>query len=55
VKKYNLKEVLNGKNVNEVIEMQPGDMVFVPEKFIANFKKYVPYTSGIYANPQSLF
>ena len=55
VKKYNLKEVLNGKNVNEVLDMQPGDMVFVPEKFIANFKKYVPYTAGIYANPQSLF
>jgi len=54
VKKYNLKEVLNGKNVNEIIEMQPGDMVFVPEKFITNFKKYVPYTMGIYANPQSL-
>jgi len=53
-KKYNLKEVLNGKNVNEIIEMQPGDMVFVPEKFITNFKKYVPYTMGIYANPQSL-
>lgn len=56
VKKYNLKEVLNGKNVNEVIEMEPGDMVFIPEKFIANFKKYVPYTAGIYMNPlQSLF
>jgi protein involved in polysaccharide export with SLBB domain len=55
VKKYNLKEVLNGKNVNEVMEMQPGDMVFVPEKFIATFRKYVPYTLGIYANPQSLF
>jgi polysaccharide export outer membrane protein len=53
VKKYNLKEVLNGKNVNEVIEMQPGDMVFVPEKFIANFKKYVPYTAGVYTNPLS--
>jgi polysaccharide export outer membrane protein len=55
VKKYNLKEVLNGKNVNEMIEMQPGDMVFVPEKFITNFRKYVPYTLGIYANPQGLF
>jgi protein involved in polysaccharide export with SLBB domain len=55
VKKYNLKEVLNGKNVNEIIDMQPGDMVFVPEKFIANFKKYVPYTAGIYTNPLSLF
>lgn len=55
VKKFNLKEVLNGKNVNEVMEMQPGDMVFVPEKFIANFRKYVPYTLGVYANPQSVF
>lgn len=55
VKKFNLKEVLNGKNVNEVMEMQPGDMVFVPEKFIANFRKYVPYTLGVYANPQGLF
>ncbi len=55
VKKFNLKEVLNGKNVNEVIGMQPGDMVFVPEKFIANFKKYVPYNAGVYANPQTLF
>lgn len=55
VKKLNVKEILNGKNVNEDIQMQPGDMVFVPEKFIANFKKYVPYTTGIYANPSSFF
>ena len=55
VKKLSLKDLLNGKNVNEDIQMQPGDMVFVPEKFIANFKKYVPYTSGIYANPQAFF
>jgi polysaccharide biosynthesis/export protein len=51
VKRLNLKEILNGKNVNEDAQMQPGDMIFVPEKFIANFKKYVPYTSGIYMNP----
>jgi len=55
VKKLSLKDLLNGKNVNEDIAMQPGDMVFVPEKFITNFKKYVPYTAGIYANPQALF
>jgi polysaccharide export outer membrane protein len=55
VKRYNLKELLNGKNVNEQIAMQPGDMVFVPEKFIAIFKKYVPYTAGVYANPASIF
>jgi polysaccharide biosynthesis/export protein len=51
VKKLSLKDVLNGKNINEDIQMQPGDMIFVPEKFITNFKKYVPYTGGIYTNP----
>jgi polysaccharide biosynthesis/export protein len=53
VKKLKLKDLLNGKNPNEDIQMQPGDVVFVPEKFITNFKKYVPYTSGINANPAS--
>jgi polysaccharide biosynthesis/export protein len=55
VKKLSLKDLLNGKNVNEDIQMQPGDMVFVPEKFITNFRKYVPYTVGLYANPASFF
>lgn len=54
VKKLSIKDVLNGKNINEDIQMQPGDMIFVPEKFITNFKKYVPYTTGLYANPASL-
>ena len=44
VKKLNLKEVLNGKNPNEDPIVKPGDMIFVPEKFISNFRKYVPYT-----------
>jgi hypothetical protein len=30
--------------VNEDAMIQPGDMVYVPEKFIANFRKYVPYS-----------
>jgi polysaccharide export outer membrane protein len=53
VEKLNLKDVLSGKNVNEDATIQPGDMVFVPEKFIANFKKYVPYTvnAGTYLQP----
>jgi polysaccharide biosynthesis/export protein len=55
VKKMNLKDILHGKNVNEDIQMQPGDMIFVPEKFITQFRKYVPYNPGIYANPQGLF
>ena len=44
VKKVNLKDVLNGKNINEDAMVSPGDMIYVPEKFIANFKKYVPYS-----------
>jgi polysaccharide export outer membrane protein len=53
VEKLNLKDVLSGKKVNEDATIQPGDMVFVPEKFIANFKKYVPYTvnAGTYIQP----
>lgn len=44
VKQVNLKDVLNGKNVNEDAMVMPGDMIYVPEKFIAKFKKYVPYS-----------
>ena len=51
VKKYNLKDFLNGKNVNEDAEVKPGDMIFIPEKAITNFRKYVPYSFGVYANP----
>lgn len=46
VKKVNLKDVLNGKNVNEDAMVMPGDMIYVPEKFIAKFRKYVPYSVG---------
>jgi polysaccharide biosynthesis/export protein len=46
VKKVNLKDLLRGKNVNEDVTLKPGDMIFVPEKFITNFKKYVPYSAN---------
>jgi polysaccharide biosynthesis/export protein len=54
VKKLNLKEMLNGKNVNEDVHLQPGDMIFVPDKFISNFRKYVPYNFGVGINPLSI-
>jgi protein involved in polysaccharide export with SLBB domain len=44
VEKINLKEILNGKNVNEDAFLKPGDMVFVPENAITKFRKYVPYS-----------
>jgi len=57
VKKVNLKDILKGKNVNEDAMIQPGDMIYVPEKFIANFRKYVPYsvTAGTFLNSQSAY
>jgi polysaccharide export outer membrane protein len=55
VKKVNLKDILGGKHVNEDPMIQPGDMVYVPEKFITNFRKYVPYSvsgvTGSYLQP----
>jgi polysaccharide export outer membrane protein len=53
VKQLSLSDILHGKNANEDAQLSSGDMIFVPEKFIANFRKYVPYSfgSGIYANP----
>jgi polysaccharide biosynthesis/export protein len=52
VKQLSLKDILHGKNANEDAQLSSGDMIFVPEKFIANFRKYVPYSlgSGLYAN-----
>ena len=52
-RKVNMKDILKGKNVNEDASIKPGDMIYVPEKFIANFKKYVPYSfnGGTYFTP----
>ena len=44
VREINMKDILKGKNTNEDATLQPGDMIYVPEKFIANFKKYIPYS-----------
>jgi polysaccharide biosynthesis/export protein len=53
VKELKLKDIVRGKNANEDAEVQPGDTIFVPEKFIAKFRKYVPYSlgTGTYVNP----
>ncbi len=55
VKKLNLKDIYHGKNVNEDAQLQPGDTIFVPEKVITIFRKYIPYSVGTAFNPQSAF
>jgi polysaccharide export outer membrane protein len=55
VKKVNLRDILTGKNANEDPVLKQGDMIYVPEKFIVNFRKYVPYTlnAGTYLDAAS--
>lgn len=47
VRELKLKDFMHGKNISEDVHLRPGDMIFVPETFISNFKKYVPYSFGI--------
>lgn len=44
VERIDFKRMYSGKNGSEDPTIQPGDMVYVPEKFITNFRKYVPYS-----------
>jgi polysaccharide biosynthesis/export protein len=55
VKQVNIKDVLNGKTAVEDVHLKPGDMIYVPEKFITNFRKYVPYSFGMYVDPKTSF
>jgi polysaccharide biosynthesis/export protein len=53
VERFNLKDILAGKKLDENVTLKPGDMIYVPEKFIDNFRKYVPYSlnGGAYLEP----
>lgn len=46
VKLLNLKKILQGHNVNEDVEIRPGDMLFVPQNLFSKVKKFIP-TSGM--------
>jgi polysaccharide export outer membrane protein len=47
VRELKIKDILHGKNISEDVHLRPGDMIYVPENTITNFRKYVPYTVGI--------
>jgi polysaccharide biosynthesis/export protein len=55
VKKLNLNDLLRGKNANEDAYLSPGDSIFVPEKFITKFRKYIPYGIGTSISPSPAF
>lgn len=41
----NLKSMLASKNLEEDLEMRPGDMLFVPQNRISKIRKYLPVAS----------
>jgi protein involved in polysaccharide export with SLBB domain len=43
VKNIDLKHILQGHNVNEDVQIRPGDMLFVPQNTISKVKKFMPY------------
>ena len=49
-----LKDFLHGKNVQEDVQIRPGDMIFVPEKTITKVRKYIPYGVGVPINTSPL-
>lgn len=51
----NIKAMLNSKNLDEDIELKPGDMLFVPQNRISKIKKFLPVSSlSAFLNPAQL-
>lgn len=42
VRQLNMKRILQGRDVDEDMEIRPGDMVFVPQNLISKVKKFIP-------------
>jgi polysaccharide export outer membrane protein len=55
VRELKLNDILTGKKIAEDTHIQPGDMIFVPEKLITKIRKYVPYYIGASYSPPSIF
>ena len=55
VKVLNLNKVLKDKRYREDLQLQPGDMLFVPKTFMAKIDRFLPRTSlGTYFSPAVL-
>lgn len=47
-----LKKILKGKDPNEDVQLQPGDMIYIPKSFMGKIDRFIPRTSlGTYFNP----
>jgi hypothetical protein len=55
VKVLNLNRVLKDKKYHEDLQLQAGDMLFVPKTFMAKIDRFLPRTSlGTYFSPALL-
>ena len=47
-----VKQMLNSRNLQEDIRLQPGDLLFVPQNSISKIRRYLPASNlGMYWNP----
>jgi len=52
VRKINVKRLMQARDLNEDLHLQPDDLLFVPTSTIAKVKRFVPsYGLGVYYNP----
>jgi hypothetical protein len=51
-KLLNVKKLLATRNLSEDFQLQPGDMVYVPQSTLSKIRPYIPSESmGAYYNP----
>jgi polysaccharide export outer membrane protein len=51
-KVIDVKKMLNSRNLQEDLELRPGDMLYVPKNTISKIKPFIPNSgAGVYYNP----
>jgi polysaccharide export outer membrane protein len=47
-----VKQMMNSRNLQEDIQLQPGDLLYVPQNSISKFRRFLPSSNlGMYVNP----
>jgi polysaccharide export outer membrane protein len=51
-KLINVKKLLASRNLSEDLQLQPGDMLYIPQTTFSNIRPFIPTSSiGAYYNP----
>jgi len=49
---FNVKQMLQSRDLSEDAHLRPGDMIYVPQNTISKIQRYLPTSSmGVYADP----